>query len=216
MPTRLDPLKIALEGLGLLLRGGFAVDPLDNLGATKTVLMIGNAGPAMWLRFREAHREEPDPLDRWVRRQLTPIAEAMGADLAMPNDGPPYLPFQRWAMRAEPIHPSPLGLLIHQTYGLWHAYRAALLLPETVSLPARAHVPSPCETCADQPCLSTCPVGAFTADGYDAEACIDHLGTDEGADCLSDGCRARRACPVGTHWRTEPEQAAFHMRAFIS
>ncbi len=29
------------------------------------------------------------------------------------------------------------------------------------------------------------------------------------------GCRARRACPVGREYFYDPEQAAFHMRAFL-
>lgn len=95
MPARLEALSTVLEDLGLRLRGGFAVDPSDGLDPIKAVLMIGNAGPSMWTRFQAERRDEPDPLDRWVRRHLTPIAESLSARLAMPSDGPPYLPFQR-------------------------------------------------------------------------------------------------------------------------
>ena len=38
-----------------------------------------------------------------------------------PFGGPPHFPFQQWARRAEPVHPSPIGLLIHPIYGLWHS-----------------------------------------------------------------------------------------------
>ena len=49
-----------------------------------------------------------------------------GAVPLYPFGGPPLLPFQRWAARAEPISPSPLGLFIHPRFGLWHSYRGAL------------------------------------------------------------------------------------------
>jgi hypothetical protein len=47
-------------------------------------------------------------------------------------------------------------------------------------------------------------------------ACVGHLETPAGAECMAEGCRARRACPVGTDYRYEPAQAAFHMRAFLA
>jgi hypothetical protein len=31
---------------------------------------------------------------------------------------------------------------------------------------------------------------------------------------MGEGCRARRACPVGRDYRYAPDQAAFHMRPF--
>ena len=43
-----------------------------------------------------------------------------------PRTGRPWLPFQQWARKAEPVHVSPLGVLIHPDYGLWHSYRGAL------------------------------------------------------------------------------------------
>jgi hypothetical protein len=126
------------------------------------------------------------------------------------------MPFQRWAMRAEAVHPSPIGMLIHPLFGLWHAYRAALAWPEGLDLPARPALASPCETCAEKPCLSTCPVGAFSRRGYDVPSCVRHLDTPAGADCMGEGCRARRACPVGRDYRYAPVQAEFHMLPFRS
>jgi hypothetical protein len=58
-------------------------------------------------------------------------------------------------------------------------------------------------------------VGAFSADGYDVAACAAHLKSAAGADCMTGGCLARRACPVGAEHRHAPDQAAFTMRAFL-
>jgi hypothetical protein len=219
----LGGLAAALAQHGLLLRGAFhpaasdAVPPLPNGAAPRTVALVGNAGPGMWRHFTTAPEfadGEGDSLDRWTRRVLIDIAESLHAAALFPFDGPPYLPIQRWAQRAEPVHQSPLGLLIHPEFGLWHAYRGALAFAARLDLPARADIASPCDSCAERPCLTTCPVGAFTRLGYDVPGCAGHLDTPDGADCMEEGCRARRACPVGRGYRYLPAQAEFHMLPF--
>jgi len=202
-------LRAATEPFGFRLNGGFHDD------ADATVVVIGHAGPALWERFDAERPDGPDPLDRWTRGTLTPVAERLGAALVLPNDGPPYRPFQRWAMRAEAVHPSPLGLLIHPEFGLWHALRAALLFPDRRELPLRAEALSPCATCAGRPCLTACPVGAFDGTSYAADRCAAHVRSSAGTDCREQGCRARRACPVGQWLAWGEGQQAFHMAAFL-
>jgi hypothetical protein len=58
-------------------------------------------------------------------------------------------------------------------------------------------------------------VGAFTAGGYDIAACTTHLRSAAGRDCMTLGCAARSACPVGPGHRYTSEHAAFHMAAFL-
>jgi hypothetical protein len=132
-----------------------------------------------------------------------------------PFDGPPFLPFQRWAQKAEPVHPSPLGILIHPDWGLWHAYRGALAFAERIDLPLPDRRSSPCESCAGKPCLTACPVGAFTSAAYDVPTCVTHISAPAGAECIT-GCLARRACPVGLGYHHIAEQARFHQRAFLA
>ena len=214
--------------LGMTVRGAFhpsaskdGVPALADGRETQTLVLIGHVGGAMWPAFDAGRTPGPDPLDRWVRAVLTPIAEALDADLVMPSDGPPYLPFQQWAMRVEPVHPSPLGPLIHPEYGFWHGYRGAFLVPETLDLPPPPEPQvSPCESCIDRPCLNTCPVAAFKVrDGsevaeYDVPACRAHLRGPEGQACLSEACLARAACPIGAEYRYPEAQARFHTTAF--
>ncbi|MEO0681093.1 MAG: ferredoxin, partial [Pseudomonadota bacterium] len=182
------------------------------------VVMLGTLGPRTWAAFQaspEAEDGAPDPLDRWSRRQAQALAKRFGGAPCLPNDGPPWAPFLRWAARAEPVWPSRLGMTLHARKGLWTSWRAALLLPvwPEGAPPPPAPVPRPCDPCA-APCLSACPVGAFaeTTDGprYDAEACAAHLRRPEGAECRDRGCLARRACPVGRAYAPTPAQGAFH------
>jgi epoxyqueuosine reductase QueG len=144
------------------------------------------------------------------------LAAALGARALYPFGGPPHWPFQRWAMRAEAVHVSPLGLLIHPDYGLWHSYRGALAFAEPIAVPALVARASPCEACSARPCLGACPVGAFTMQGYDVAACAAHLRDERGRACMDGGCLARRACPIGARYAHAPAQARFHMRAFLS
>jgi hypothetical protein len=211
----------AIKRAGLVPRGAFKLDDRERVGELadmRTIVLAGMAGREGWKTFAaspEASDGFADPLDRWSRRLIESLARELGARALFPFRGPPFLPFQRWAQRAEPVHFSPIGLLIHPYYGLWHAYRGAIGFPEELAVPEPAPVPSPCETCSGRWCLKTCPVGAFSEAAYDAAACAGHLRSTAGGDCMAEGCRARRACPVGAEHAYGPEQASFLMRAFL-
>ena len=193
------------------------------LAEVATIALVGLVGARGWTVFEaspEARDGAADPLDRWSRRAVGALAvelgaQGLGAHALFPFGGPPHWPFQRWARRAEPMHASPLGLLIHPVYGLWRGYRGARAFAEPIFLPPRVAAASPCETCATRPCLSACPVNAFSAGGYDVAACAGHLRREAGRPCLEGGCLARRACPVGVEYAHTPAEATFHTRAFL-
>jgi hypothetical protein len=58
-------------------------------------------------------------------------------------------------------------------------------------------------------------VEAFGQSGYDVPRCVAHLDSPAGSECLSGGCLARRACPVGRNYAYSAQQAEFHTRAFL-
>jgi hypothetical protein len=215
----LKEIEHALKGAGLTPRGAFHVDAGDGVPPLApdtpacTVVLAGNAGPKMWRTFEAARIGDGMILDAWSGHVLTALAARLGARAVFPFERP-YLPFQRWAMRAEPCYPSPLGLLIHPDYGLWHGYRGALLFASAIELPPPDRRASPCASCADRPCLSACPVNAFDGTAYDVPACARHLADTQEAACMDIGCLPRHACPVGREYRYAPEQARFHMLSF--
>lgn len=215
----------AANKLGLLMRGGFhcaAEDGVPDLPGGEmaaSLLLLGNAGGSLWRDFScspEYCDGLPDPLDRWSRRIMEDLAEAFGGRALLPSDGPPYMPFQAWARRAEGLQSSPIGPLIHPRYGLWHAYRGALALPSKVGgIPEKLDQPHPCDACELKPCLSNCPVGAFSENSYDVASCVKHIaGPDEGS-CMAHSCLARRSCPIGRDYLYEDEQSRFHMERFL-
>lgn len=216
----MDRVEAAARAAGLAFRGAFHPDAEDlPVGmAAGTIAMLGMVSGEEWRAFAaspEYRDGRPHPLDRWSARVVTTLAGALGAAALFPFAGPPFLPFIRWAKRAESVHQSPIGMLIHPDYGLWHSWRGALAFRERLDLPPRDERESPCASCAQKPCLSACPVGAFDGTGaFDVRACGTHIRRPEGADCMKEGCLARRACPVGAANRYRPEQAAFHMRSF--
>ena len=158
-----------------------------------------------------------DPLDRWSRRvvdgaggrarRARALSVRRSAALAVPALGEARRADACLAARpADPSGRRPVARL---------SRRARLRRARSRSRRSRAAT-SPCETCVARPCLSACPVGAFTGAGYDVAACAAHLGRPAGRACMEGGCLARRACPVGAERAQEPREAAFHMRAFLA
>lgn len=184
-------------------------------GHFNSIALLSPDPRTFWTAFTtstEAQDGHSDPIDRWSRNRVTKIAAQVGGLAAFPFDGPPYLPFSAWARRAGTAWQSPSGLLVHAIHGLWISFRGAVALPSLADHPAAKG--SPCETCP-RPCLSACPVGAFTPDGFNYEACLGHVRSEAGRDCIDLGCRARRACPVGQEMAPPNAQLRDHMTAFV-
>ncbi len=228
-------LETALAQHGLRLRGGWVPGPGDATlpplaaAAVAVVWMVGQVGSECWPAFSGSaflHDGLPDPLDRWSKSIGDALARQCAGRAIYPSDGPPFAPFQQWARRAEPLQTSPLLLQIHPQFGLWHAYRFALALPQldagdagTIAAQQQQQQQPQtdvCLSCVSQPCLSACPVDAFTTSGYAVDRCAGHLHGPAGSDCVVSGCQARRACPVGVGYAYAQPHAAFHMAAFAT
>lgn len=200
---------------GLAIYGGFHGDTSDGLPeGCKTLLMLGPR-PDFWSYFKttsEYTDGAPDPIDRWSHRVINKLAADHTATPFLPFGGPPYSPFLSWALKTNRAWSSPVGMLVHDTTGLMVSYRGALAFRDQLDLPATP--PKPCDPCA-KPCLTACPVNALSAErGYNTDACHAHLNTPEGATCVSEGCLARRACPVSAGANRMAEQSAHHMSYF--
>jgi hypothetical protein len=220
-----DRLVKRLAAHGLILRGGFIFgageEALEGRSGkpARSVLLVGQAGAAPWPHFLKwCERQSPglvSPLDTWAREVIGAVADEFGARAVSPSDKP-YLPFQQWAMRAEGLKPSPLGILMHPVYGLWHAYRGALLFDVEIAIEEPRKVIHLCDRCDAKPCLKSCPVGAYSQAGFAHQDCLAHVRGPLGSTCRDDGCLDRNACPYGTEYRYPPDEQAFHMAAFAA
>jgi hypothetical protein len=156
-------------------------------------------------------------MDRWSKRIGLAVAATLDAQAIFPFEGPPYPPVLDWARKSGQAHPSPISMFIHRDYGLWHAYRFALFFSQPLpGMKSTSAMESPCLSCAGQPCLEACPVGAFDENIYRVGDCVDFLASDEHSDCRRRGCSARRACPIGVKFRYPARHARFHMDAFLA
>ncbi|TNF60187.1 MAG: ferredoxin [Rhodobacteraceae bacterium] len=206
--SALDPLAVQAAPHGLIVMGALHED-------AQTLVLLGT-GPGFWPVFTASTEHAdgaPDPVDRWSTRVIGALAVQAGAARAVfPFGGPPHAPFLAWAKASGRAWSSPVGMLVHDRAGLMISYRGGLVFDGLLPLPEPAR--KPCDTCA-APCATACPVDALDAGrGYDVAACHAFLDTAAGQDCLTQGCRARRACPVSQAFGRDPAQSAFHMKAF--
>lgn len=226
-------LEQALIKFGLIVRGGFNAGAENNLPVlsngqqAQALLLVGHGGSTLWPEFSnspEYSDGEDHALDRWSQRVASTISSRFDMQAVYPFTGPPYQPFLSWAQRAErqAVLPSRIGLSLHPVFGLWHAYRFALLSPVYVAQfqqklkQSEPDELSPhCVSCETSACLTACPVNAFSARGYDVRACVGYLNATPDAACHTVGCLARKACPIGSDYQYESDHAAFHMKAFI-
>jgi hypothetical protein len=199
---------------GLAVSGAFHPTPNDTMLAKTLILLSPDKN--FWNIFQnstEATDNSPDPIDRWSTRVITSLAIELRARPLFPFGGPPYTPFIEWARKSGRAFTSPLGMLVHDTYGMMISYRGALAFDHQIPLPD--HTPQhPCETCVEKPCLSACPVSAISDAGYDVASCHQYLDTPDGQTCMTQACQVRTSCPVSVAVKRECAHNLLHMRAF--
>ncbi len=220
--TLYEQIDHALRRHGLMARGGIHLDAgqtQDNGlpdGCTfRTVVLAGHAGSSFWPQFRQfrINHTGDDPLDAWSRSIAAPIAREFACTAIYPFKKP-WWPFQRWIMASEGLKASPLGILIHPEFGLWHGYRAAFGFDHHVDIPAGRPTDHACDACVVKPCLQACPVNALKNENFDLTTCRTYLSAPaHDANCMRTGCIARNACPVGRAYQYDVEHLQFHMDA---
>jgi len=215
--------QLAQQGLCIL-------SLIDNHSAVPqghTLILVGHGATGFWPIFKHSQEyldQQPDPINRWSERIGNAFATQLQGNAVFPFTGPPYQPFLSWAQTNGDSFPSPLGLHFHRQHGLWHAYRFGLLV-NTQTFEHHVHntptsASQPCTGCA-QPCMTSCPVGAFSSAGYAVASCRAYVAQNPYSSCARSGCIARLACPYTptstvnpSHDGYEAAQHQYHMAEF--
>lgn len=176
----------------------------------RSLVLLGQRGRSLWDRSVRHNLSTADPFDHTVRQLVDDWfrAHAPDAGWSIVYPGSVRIPLGQLAEQVGWGQPSPLGITIHPTDGLWIAHRIAFVC--TLSLEHRsAASPHPCSSCVDTPCVQACPVGAVSvSDGFGLRTCAEHR-APEGSECAH-VCLSRLACPVAADLRYGPEQMHHH------
>ncbi len=182
-------------------------------GRYTRLVLLGHGGRRLWQVLHQINPglSGPDPIDRFsqaqVARFVTDYLDGADYRLLYPGDTP--VPLGRLGELAGWCRPSPLGLGIHPTFGLWFAYRAAFLIAAPLPSVVTSPEPVPCATCHDRPCIAACPAGAvFAPAGFDVAACSTFR-LQPASPCAG-RCLARLACPAAPEHRYGDDQIAYH------
>lgn len=210
-----------------------AVKPANRVSTiapgARSIIVIGNGGGAFWAAFKRHLDANPGwferqhPLDDFTR---VVVERAIGASLTKAGvthqiiypfmNGGPTLNFMEAGKAAGLSGPSILGVVVHPTYGPWIAFRAAVLVEESLDAPGDALGFDPCPSCTARTCIAACPAAAVRfPEGWDIPACLTHRVEVE-SDCAP-RCHARAACVLGPEHRYPDDELAHHqMRALRS
>lgn len=217
-----DKIDGELSNFGLKIRGVQIFDApllIDGIKA-KFVVLIGHTGSEHWDCFEDwwsktQNSEIEHPLDEWSKSIIRPLAHKFQGVAVFPSDEP-YYPFQNWALAAGNLSKSKINILINEEYGTWHGYRGAIAFEFAAEITAFDEIAIDiCASCIDKPCLSACPVNAFSSERFLYSECQDYLKSEPGAqNCMANGCASRNACPYGERYKYKSPHMKFHMRAF--
>ncbi|MCO6452725.1 MAG: hypothetical protein J5I90_18225 [Caldilineales bacterium] len=181
------------------------------LAEYRRLVLIGHGGRRLWQALQETGMARDDPIDHYS----VDLAGQFMRDYL--GDAPTFwlypgtevvIPLQRLGEAAGWCYSSPLGSGISPVYGVWFAYRAAFLLDADLPEMRQQPAPSPCNACADKPCITVCPVDAVQMSGLDVETCARHRIRPQSP--CADRCLARMACPYFPEHRYTLPQIQYH------
>jgi hypothetical protein len=183
------------------------------LSPQSRIILIGNGGRGLWEALSAAQWQQPDPIDRYsseaARHFAGQVLTPGNYQLLYPGDTPVAL--QQLGAGAGWHTASPLGLGINPRWGLWYAYRAALLTNDPLPEMCQPAPLPPCASCGGKPCLSVCPAGALSETAtIDMGLCAGYRLSPDSS--CADRCLARLSCPVSTEQRYTLEQVQYHYR----
>lgn len=185
-----------------------------NVSRFTKLILIGSGGKDLWNAIKESKPgfQTESPIDFYTEKQVDRFVKdyLSGEEIftLYPSNDHSY-PLLLFGELAGWGEASPLGMGIHQKYGLWHAYRAAFLINADLPIIRETKAPSPCIVCNDKSCLSGCVGNALSIEkGMNFGRCREER-LQKSSPCRY-GCAARVACPYAREHRYGEEQIRYH------
>ena len=187
---------------------GRQVDPLHRY---RQLVLIGHGGKTLWRALAEsrgAAKEDPidhftvDVISNWLNRFHANIHSQVIYPTSKDIDLITLGELAGWH------HDSPFKSGINNIWGPWFAYRAVILADSHFAITPPQKAPSPCTTCSEKICISSCPAEACSEQGLDINKCIRYRRTPN-SKCAKT-CLARISCPVQVQHQYTETQLDFH------
>lgn len=178
----------------------------DPTGRYRQLILIGHGGRTLWSALKASGISSDNPIDdfssRTVEHWFTAQFPGTAHEIIYPGAIP--LGLQALGRIAGWHHASPFMVGIHPDWGTWFAYRVVLLAATDLAASTPRRSESPCTSCADKPCVASCPAGALDDDRFTLEKCLAYR--RQASSRCKTTCIARITCPVGGVHRYSDEQ----------
>lgn len=179
----------------------------------RQLILVGHRGRDFWTALQQRGMHGAHPMDQFVTACIAAWMDGPlhGHTWRQVFPGTQTVGLQRLGTLAGWHHASPFWVGVHQDWGSWFAYRAVVLADTDLALTPRLESPSPCDRCADKPCISACPAGALASaqtGAWQLQTCLDYRKQNDSP--CQNRCLARNACPVGAAHRYDDAQISYH------
>jgi hypothetical protein len=162
-------LKLSEYGLNIFLSAKVSDIPADifqfsDEQRNKTLCLIGHGGRDLWKNLPHPLNVSDHPIDQFCHNKMLEFAtltlEEENCEILFPNEHY-ILPLQKLGRFFNLSYPTPMGIDLCETYGVWFAFRGAFLTTKNIPEYKASTFTSPCTTCIEMPCLAGrvfCPI----------------------------------------------------------
>lgn len=181
----------------------------------RQLILIGHGGTTFWQALqatgRDLKRNETEhPVDDFtvatVQQFLQTEFAAVAYEIVYP--GSYTVSLQELGKLAGWHHPSPFMVGINASFGSWFAYRAVVLANTDLPATTAVQTVSPCSSCSDQACISSCPAHALDDGEFHLLKCVSYRQQKDSI--CKNTCVARTSCPVASEHRYSEAQINYH------
>ena len=205
-----------IESLPVEIRQNMAA-AMGDTSPYRQLILFAHGGGQLWSSLNSpignARQDRDNPIDAFSTAAISDYLKTLDPKMRFTFLYPKHssVPLQQLGALMGWHHQSPLKIGINSQWGLWFAYRAAVLVDSNFAQSKPLTNSSPCNDCAPgevKPCVKACPAHAMDNGDFDLEACMDYR-LEDGSQCAN-RCIARNACPVRVEHRYSDEQMHYH------